>query len=63
MQARLFVSGEKFTYSILIWVLYGLLLAAANKGILSNRRFALLAAGTFLLALALLPLIQHLSHS
>lgn len=63
MHARLFVSGEKFIFSMLIWVLYALLLAGANKGILSNRRFALLSAGTFLLALALLPLIQHLSHS
>jgi len=63
MHARLFVSGEKFIFSMLIWVLYALLLAGANKGILSNRRFALLCAGTFLLALALLPLIQHLSHS
>jgi ABC-type uncharacterized transport system permease subunit len=63
MHAHLFVSGEKFICSMLIWVLYALLLAGANKGLLSNRRLALFAVVTFLLALALLPLIEHLSHS
>lgn len=63
LHARLFVSGEKFCFSMLIWVLYALLLAASKKGILSGRRFAILSVVTFLLALSLLPLIQRLSHS
>jgi HemX protein len=63
IHAHLFVSGEKFVCSMLIWVLYALLLAGASKDLLSNRRFAFMAVVTFLLALALLPLIQHFSHS
>lgn len=63
MHEHLFVSGEKLIFSMLIWVLYALLLAASGKGVLTARHFAALAVATFLLVLALLPLIQRLSHS
>jgi ABC-type uncharacterized transport system permease subunit len=63
MHAHIFVSGEKFCISMLIWVLYAMLLAGAKRGLLSGRHLATLASGTFLLVLALLPLIQHFSHA
>lgn len=61
MHAHLSVSKAKFFFSILIWVLYAGLLAGSKSGILNGRRFAMLSSTTFLLALALLPVIQHLS--
>ena len=61
MYAHLLVSREKFGFSILIWGLYAALLVGAKMGIFTGRRFAILTSATFLLALILLPVIQHLS--
>jgi len=59
--AHLGVAGGKFWASLLIWLLYGAILAGAWSGRLAGRRFASAVAATFLLALILLPLIQQLS--
>ena len=61
MHAHMMVSTAKFSFSIVIWVLYALLLVGAKTGLFKGRRFAVLASTTFLLALVLLPVIQHLS--
>ena len=61
MHAHIMISKAKFFFSILIWVLYAMLLAGAKTGLFTGRRFAILASTTFLLALVLLPVIQHLS--
>jgi ABC-type uncharacterized transport system permease subunit len=55
------ISGVKFWFSLLIWLLYAGLLLGAKKGLVTGRRQALAAALTFLLVLVLLPVIQHLS--
>ena len=55
------ISGVKFWFSLLIWLLYAGLLLGAKKGLVTGRRKALAAALTFLLVLILLPVIQHLS--
>ncbi len=59
--AHLLVAGGKFWFSMLIWLIYVVVLFAAQWGLLTGRRFALVASMTFLLALILLPVIQHLS--
>ena len=59
--AHLLVAGGKIWFSLLIWMVYAIVLFAAQRGILTGRRFALVASATFLLALILLPVIQHLA--
>lgn len=59
--AHLAVAGIKSLFSVLIWLLYGALLFGAKSGMLSGRRFAMAAFLSFLLALILLPVIEHLS--
>ena len=59
--AHLAVAGGKFWFSLLIWLLYAGVLAAAKLGSLTGRRFAIASASSFLLALILLPVIQRLS--
>jgi ABC-type uncharacterized transport system permease subunit len=59
--AHLAVAGVKFWFSLLLWFLYAGLLAGHGKGLLTGRRFATATSLTFLLALLLLPVIQHLS--
>ena len=59
--AHLAVAGGKFWFSLLIWVLYASILAAAKIGSLTGRRFATASYSSFLLTLILLPVIQRLS--
>jgi len=59
--AHLAVSGGKFLFSLLIWLIYAAILFAAKSGRLSGRRFATAVALAFLLALILLPVIERLS--
>jgi ABC-type uncharacterized transport system permease subunit len=59
--AHLQVTEEKFAFSMLIWLLYAGILAGAKTGLLTGRRFAMFSAITFLVALLILPVIQHLS--
>lgn len=59
--AHLAVAGGKFWFSFLIWLLYASILGAARLGFLNGRRLATITAGSFLLTLILLPVIQRLS--
>jgi len=59
--AHLAVAGGKFWFSLLIWLLYASILAAAKLGSLNGKRFATAAYSSFLLTLILLPVIQRLS--
>ena len=61
LYAHLMVAGGKLFFSILIWLLYLVVLVGAQRGLITGRRFALAAAGNFIVALLLLPVIQHLS--
>ena len=59
--AHLAVAGGKFWFSLLIWLLYAAILSGAKMGALTGRRFAISVLAAFLIALILLPIIQHLS--
>jgi ABC-type uncharacterized transport system permease subunit len=59
--ARGTVTGGKYWFSLGVWALYAAVLAASRSGILAGRRFAAAAAGSFALALLLLPGIERLS--
>jgi ABC-type uncharacterized transport system permease subunit len=59
--AHLLVTGGKFAFSMLIWLLYAGILLGARSGLLAGRRFAMVSAIIFLVALLLLPVIRHLS--
>lgn len=59
--AHLSVSGGKFGFSLMIWLLYAAILMAAKKGSLTGRRFAMASAAAFLFSMLLLPIIEHLS--
>ena len=59
--AKLPVGSAKFAFSGVLWLLYGAMLVAAWTGRLAARRVARGGVAVFLLALLLLPLIQHLS--
>jgi ABC-type uncharacterized transport system permease subunit len=61
LMAHLAVAGGKFLFSILIWLFYAAILFGARSGALSARRSAWASALAFLLALILLPVIEHLS--
>jgi ABC-type uncharacterized transport system permease subunit len=61
LHAHLLVVSGKLFFSLCIWVFYAAILFGAQRGMLTGRRFAMLSAATFLMALLLLPLIQHLS--
>ena len=59
--ARGTVTGGKYWFSLGVWALYAAVLAASRSGALAGRRFAAAAAGSFALALLLLPVIEQLS--
>jgi ABC-type uncharacterized transport system permease subunit len=59
--AHLPVGSAKFAFSGILWLLYGVVLAASWRGWMGARRVALGAVLVFLLALLFLPLIQRLS--
>jgi len=59
--ARLLVSGGKFWFSLLIWLIYAVIIVGSKKGLLSGRRLAIATAAAFALALILLPVIEKLS--
>lgn len=59
--AHLAVAGGKFLFSLFIWLLYAAILFGATNGSLSGRRFAWASSVAFILALILLPVIEHLS--
>jgi len=61
MIAHIIVAGAKLWFALLIWLIYFIVLIGAQLSLLTGRRFALAAAGNFLVALLLLPIIQHLS--
>ncbi len=61
LHAHLLVVNGKLLFSMLIWLLYAAILFGVQRGVLTGRRFALLSTITFLIALLLLPVIQHLS--
>ena len=59
--AHLAVAGGKFLFSAFIWLFYAAILFGARSGSLSARRSAWASTLAFLLALILLPVIEHLS--